>query len=131
MAKVAKLLKENDKLYGNEVKSKFGRKAYQKSTQRVQGMSDEMLAKAEVLSKEMMDNLKKAFELNDITCKYAKRTTELHKEWLCLFYADYSVEYHLALADMYVEDERFRKNYDVLGVGATEFFRDMIKYHVK
>lgn len=125
-----KLIKENEEMYGKEIREKYGDATINKAYKKISNMSDEQFIIADKLMKEMMDNLKKAYEINDPTCEYAIKAVELHKEWLSIFYDGYTKEYHLNLANMYVDDERFRKNYDVIGEGGTEFFREAIfNYH--
>lgn len=120
------LLKENEGNYGKEIREKYGDNEVNKSYDTIRNMTEVKYKEAERLSEEMMKNLKKAYKLNDPACKFAKKAVELHKEWLSIFYNNYSKEYHLGLANMYVMDERFRKNYDVVGKNATEFLKDAI-----
>jgi MerR family transcriptional regulator, thiopeptide resistance regulator len=49
-----------------------------------------------------------------------------HYEWISLFWTPDRTEYE-ALADMYVDDHRFRANYDKFGDGTAELLRDAIK----
>lgn len=48
-----------------------------------------------------------------------------HYEWISLFWTPDRTEY-LALADMYVDDHRFRATYDKFGDGTAELLRDAI-----
>lgn len=125
-----KMIKDNEEKYGEEVRKKYGNDIVEKSNSKVKNMTKEKYVEAENISKKMMECLKKAFELNDSTCEFAQKAVELHKKWLCIFYDGYCKEYHLGLADMYVTDERFKKNYEILGQGATEFFREAIKFYL-
>lgn len=125
-----KIIKENEEKYGKEIREKYGDEAVDKSNVKIKNMTEEQFAEANKLQKEMMENLKKAYDLNDYTCNEAQKAVELHKKWLCIFYPNYSREYHLGLANMYVLDERFRKNYDVIGENGTEFFKSAIEYYL-
>lgn len=125
-----KIIKENEEKYGKEIRKKYGDEAVDKSNARIKNMTEEQFAEADKLQKEMMENLKKAYDSKDYTCKEAQKAVELHKKWLCIFYPGYSKEYHLGLASMYVLDERFRKNYDVIGEKGTEFFKSAIEYYL-
>lgn len=124
------LIKENEEKYGKEVRKKYGDDVINSSNEKIKNITEEQYNEAEAISKEMMENLKKAYELKDYTCEEAQKAVELHKKWLCIFYPRYSKEYHLGLAEMYVSNERFRKNYDVIGEKGTEFFRNSIKYYL-
>ncbi len=46
----------------------------------------------------------------------------LHKEWLCFYWNHYTKEAHLGLAQMYVDDSRFRAYYDAVAPGCAAFF---------
>lgn len=48
-----------------------------------------------------------------------------HFEWISLFWTPTRETYH-ALADAYVDDHRFRANYDKYGDGTAELIRDGI-----
>ncbi|MCJ7826957.1 MAG: TipAS antibiotic-recognition domain-containing protein [Demequinaceae bacterium] len=49
-----------------------------------------------------------------------------HYEWISLFWTPDRTEYK-ALADMYMDDHRFRANYDKFGDGTAELLHDAIK----
>jgi hypothetical protein len=61
----------------------------------------------------------------------AQKACGLHREWLNLYYPNYTKEYHLGLSEMYVADERFKANYEKLATGCTEFLRDAIQVYCK
>jgi hypothetical protein len=50
----------------------------------------------------------------------------LHKQWLSYYWSEYSKEAHAGLAQMYVDDERFKAYYDEKQPGTAEFLRDAI-----
>lgn len=120
------IIRENETKYGSEIKLKYGNEAVDNSYNKVKNMSEETFKRAESLSRKVLENLKKAYDMQDPTCEYALKAVEYHKEWLCLFYDGYSKDYHLNLANMYIKDKRFRKNYDVIGNNGTEFFKECI-----
>ncbi len=49
-----------------------------------------------------------------------------HYDWISLFWTP-DREAYRGLADMYVDDHRFRANYDKFGDGTAELLRDAIK----
>ena len=55
----------------------------------------------------------------------------MHKEWLSFFWNFYSKEAHLSLAQMYVEDERFKEHYDKIAVGLAEFLLEALKVYLQ
>ena len=48
-----------------------------------------------------------------------------------MYYPEYSKEYHMGLADMYVADERFKAYYEKIMPGCAEFLRDAINIYCK
>ena len=122
-----KLVDENEKKYGDEIRSKYGDKTVDEANQKIKGMTKAQYEKSEKLRMEFEMVLEKAFNTSNPTGELAQKACELHKQWLCVFYPNYSKEYHNGLAEMYVADERFRANFDKIALGCTEFLRDAIK----
>jgi DNA-binding transcriptional MerR regulator len=120
------LIDENERRYGEEVRAKYGDKAVDESNAHLKSISQEQYDKGERLRVEMEQTLKAAYDSGDPAGELAQKACELHRQWLCVFYPEYSKEYHKGLGEMYVADKRFRANYDKLAPGCTEFFRDAI-----
>jgi hypothetical protein len=49
---------------------------------------------------------------------------EAHRQYISRWFYECSYDVHRSLADMYVNDERFRSNYDALTLGLAQFIRD-------
>lgn len=126
-----KLIDENEQKYGAEIREKYGDHAIDESNARLKGMTQEQYDRGEALRLEYEGALVSAFATGDPTGELAQKACELHKQWLCVFYPNYSKEYHKGLAEMYVADERFKVNYEKLAPGCTEFFRDAINIYCK
>jgi len=125
-----KIIKENEEQYGSEIRKKYGDETIDESNAKLKNMSKEQHDEIIALSNEIIDKLKQAFKQKDPTSELAQEVAKLHKKWICFYWADYSKEAHLNLANMYAQDERFRKYYDVAGMGASEFLRDAIKFYI-
>lgn len=123
------LIDENERRYGKEARARYGDVAVERANAHIKGMTQEQYDKGGHLSQELEETLKAAFATGNPAGELAQKACELHKQWLCLFYPDYSKEYHKGLAEMYVADERFRANYDKLAPGCTEFLRDAINIY--
>jgi DNA-binding transcriptional MerR regulator len=123
-----KMIKENEEKYGDEIREKYGDDVIDASNAKVWGMSENDCQRARELSDRINETLKEAFYEGDPAGSKAQKACELHKEWLCMFWQDgmYTKEMHKALADGYVEDERFTAYYDKIAVGCTKFLRDAI-----
>jgi len=124
------LINENAEKYGADIREKYGNKTVDESNAKLMGLTKEQYEEGERIRLEFEDMLKVAFETGDPASDSAKKACELHKQWLKVFYPQYTREYHLGLANMYVADERFRANYDKLGDGCTEFLREAIKSYL-
>ncbi|MCL2383105.1 MAG: TipAS antibiotic-recognition domain-containing protein [Oscillospiraceae bacterium] len=124
------MIEESEKKYEKEARDKYGDEAVDKSIAKLQNMTKDQHAEIEKLSIELMETLKEALRLKDPKSELAQKVVQLHKKWLCLYWTEYSKEAHVGLANMYVEDERFKKHYDSVGEGATEFLRDAITFEL-
>lgn len=124
-----KLIEENQRKYGKEIREKYGDDAINASNAKIKGMTTEEYKRAESLRLEIDETLKAAMEIGDPAGDLAQRVCELHNEWLIIYYPGYSKEYHKGLGEMYVADERFRAYYDRIGEGAAEFLRDAINVY--
>ncbi len=124
-----KMLDENEKQYGKEIREKFGDAIVDASNAKMMGLTTEQYEKVQNLSCQINDLLKAAFEQGNPSSELAQKACALHKEWLGYFWKHYSKEAHLRLAQGYVDDPRFRKYYDAVATGCAEFLRDAIKIY--
>lgn len=120
------IVEENEKRYGEEVRAKYGNEAADKSNRKVLNMTQEEYEKAERLSIEIKTTLAEAFRTGDPSSELAQKAVDLHRQWLCLYWDEYTKEAHVGLGNMYVDDERFRAYYDEETPGTAAFFRDAI-----
>jgi len=125
-----KIIEDNEEKYGSEIREKYGDDAINKSNKKVKNMTKEDQEKIEKLAIEVNETLKLAFEQGDPTSELAMKACKLHREWLMFYWSGYTKEAHKGLGQMYVDDERFKKYYEKIAVGCTEFFRDAINYYV-
>lgn len=126
-----KMLEENEEKYGKEIREKYGEDEVEKSNQKFKNMTKQQYDEVQRLSLEVNETLKQAFEQGDPTSELAQKACRLHKEWLTYFWTSYSKEAHKGLAQMYVDDERFKKYYDSIAEGSAEFLRDAINYYTQ
>lgn len=120
------MINENEKKYGKEVREKYGDETVNNSNQHLYNMTEEEYLENQRLTVELLETLKEAFKTNDPAGPLAQKAAEIHKKWLSFYWPDYSKEAHAGLAQMYVEDERFKAYYDQEQPGLTEFLRDAI-----
>lgn len=121
-----KLIDENEKKYGAEIRGRYGDKAVEESNRKMMNMSKEQYDAFKKLEEEIIENLKKAYATGDPAGELAQKTADLHRQWLSCTWGKYSKEAHAGVARMYAEDERFKAYYDEKQPGGAEFLRDAI-----
>ena len=121
-----KMIDDNEKQYGEEIRSKYGGDTVDKSNAKMLNMSEEKYQEFERLEQEVLDTLVKAYETGDPASDIAQKAADLHKQWLGFTWPSYSKEAHAGLAQMYVDDERFAAYYDKVHPGTAEFLRDAV-----
>ncbi len=121
-----KLIDENEKKYGKEIRGKYGEEEINKSNAKLKGMSEKEYAEVANLAEEVMSTLEAAFKTGYPSGELAQKTAELHRKWISYYWSSYSKEAHAGLAQMYVDDERFTAYYDAKQPGMAAFLRDAI-----
>lgn len=121
-----KMLEENEKKYGKEIREKYGEEVVEKSNEKFRNMTKEQYEEVTHLEKQVTQTLAEAFKTGDPKGELAQKAADLHKKWLMYFWPEYSKEAHAGLAQMYVDDERFKAYYDKEQPGIAEFLREAI-----
>ena len=121
-----KLIDDNEKNYGKEIRAKYGDEKINQSNERLMGMNEKQYAEWEELGLRVVESLKKAVATGDPAGELAQMTADLHRQWLIYTWDSYSKEAHAGLAQMYVADERFAAFYNEKQAGGAEFLRDAI-----
>jgi DNA-binding transcriptional MerR regulator len=125
------LIDENEEKYGEEARKKYGDKAVDASNAKLKGLTQEQYYEGLRLQAAYEEKLKAAFESGDPGGGLAQAACDLHRQWLCVYYPGYSREYHVALGEMYVADERFKANNEKIAPGCTAFFLEAIRIYCK
>lgn len=121
-----KLVEENEQKYGKEIREKYGDDVVDRSNQKLMGMTAEQYDEMKRLENEVLAALGAALQTGDPASEEAQKAADLHRQWLSFTWNAYSKEAHAGLAQMYVEDERFKAYYDAVQPGMAEFLRDAI-----
>jgi len=126
-----KLIDDNEAAYGKEIREKFGDSTVDASNSKLKGMSKEKWERTQALSALINEKLREAVMLGDPAGESAQKACDLHRQWLCMFWEDgsYSKKAHLALAENYCLDERFKKYYEAIAPGATEFLFEAMQIY--
>lgn len=117
---------DNEKKYGKEIRQKYGDDIVNQSNKKFLNMTPEKYEEFTHLENEVRFTLAEAFKTGDPASAIAQKAVDLHKKWLTYTWAEYSQEAHAGLAQMYVDDERFKAYYDEKQPGTAEFLRDAI-----
>ncbi|MZQ85267.1 MerR family transcriptional regulator [Paenibacillus sp. 5J-6] len=120
------LMDENENKYGKEIREKYGEEQVNQSNHKLKHMTQEQYDEVTRLAGEVTDSLAEAFKTGDPASAAAQKAADLHKQWLSYYWSEYSKEAHAGLAQMYVDDERFKAYYDDKQPGTAEFLRDSI-----
>ena len=124
-----KMIDDNEKKYGVEARGKYGNDAVEKSNAKVKNMTQEQYQEVTALEQQVRETLAQAFATGDPAGELAQKAADLHKQWLTYYWSEYSKEAHAGLAQMYVDDERFKAYYDKDQPGTAEFLRDAIQIY--
>lgn len=121
-----KLIDDNEKQYGDEIRAKYGDEQVNKANQKVKGMTEKQHAELEQMAADIHTTLAAAFATGEPAGELAQQAADLHRQWLTFYWDHYSKEAHAGVAQMYVDDERFTKYYDKDQPGTAAFLRDAI-----
>ncbi|WP_282155578.1 MerR family transcriptional regulator [Cytobacillus gottheilii] len=121
-----KLVDDNEKKYGAEIREKYGDAAIDESNRKLMNMSEKDYEQLQALEQKMFTLLAEAIETGDPSSEIAQQAADLHKKWLCFYWKEYNKDAHANLAQMYVDDERFTAYYDKQKKGTAVFLRDAI-----
>lgn len=121
-----KLIDDNEKQYGKEIREKYGDETVDQSNDKLKNMTPEQHEKVTLLAEEVKATLAQAFMQGEAAGELAQKAADLHKQWLTFYWSHYSKEAHAGIAQMYVDDERFKAYYDAEQPGTAEFLRDAI-----
>ncbi len=121
-----KLVDDNERQYGEEVRGKYGDDLVDKSNAKMLNMSEGKYEEFKDLEQEVLSTLAEACGTGDPSGELAQKTADLHRKWLSFTWPAYSKEAHAGLAQMYVDDERFAAYYDKACAGGAKFLRDAV-----
>lgn len=124
-----KLIDENEKRYGKEIREKYGAQQVERSNAKLLNMTKEQYEEVERLGNNLLEALKAAVETGDPAGELAQKTADMHRRWLSYFWDHYTKEAHAGVAQMYVDDKRFYDYYDKAAPDAAVFLRDAVRIY--
>jgi DNA-binding transcriptional MerR regulator len=121
-----RLINENEKKYGQEIRELYGEEVVKNSNEKVKNMSKKEYDCLTNTEDELMKTLQEAMQTSDPAGDLAQKTADLHRQWLSFYWGNYSKEAHAGLVRMYVTDERFKQYYDKNQPGTAEFLKNAV-----
>lgn len=115
----------NEMSYGKEARERYGDAAVDAANERLLGMSEAEWSAKETLEQAIIEQLKAAVSAGNAMGPEAAKLAQMHTQWIRIQWGEgaYSPDAHVALAQSYLEDERFVNYYDSrAGEGATAFW---------
>lgn len=118
----------NEQRYGEELRTLYGDEVVDASNAKYVSMGEAAHMQADELELAIKEQLRRAMDVGAVDGVESQKLVAMHKQWLCMYWPDgmYTSEMHKGLADGYVADDRFKKYYEAVAEGATQFLRDAI-----
>jgi DNA-binding transcriptional MerR regulator len=112
--------------YAEEAEQRWGgTEAYRQSQRRVASYEKEDWQQLKAEEEEVRARLAAAFEAGLAPdSEEAMAAAEAHRQHISRWFYECGYEIHRGLTDMYVNDERFRSNYDATAPGLARFIRE-------
>lgn len=119
-------IEENEEKYGAEIRERWGSERIDKSNEKYATADEAKIKWWQETHSKVIVMLEQSYETQDTHLAY--EAIILHKELIEAFWPENSVspEAHIGLGQMYVDDERFRANYNKKYDDLPEYFRDAI-----
>ena len=123
------IIEENEASYGKELREKYGDKTVEEHMARLGGMSQREWAQAQKDEEEYKAALRRAVAAGDPAGEDAREAVRLHAAWLAHYWPEGTVtpQAHTAMAEMYVQDERFAAYYEKVAPGCAAFLAEAVK----
>ncbi len=125
------IIDSNEEKYGKESRARYGDDAVDDSNTLIMTRSQNDHLELKELEEALIETLNEAFKIGDPESKLAQKAAHLHKEWLAFYWPKYTKEAHVGLAQIYVEDPRFKAYYDQHQEGTAEFLKQAIERFIK
>lgn len=124
-----KLVEQNERSYGKEIREKYGDQAVQRSNAKVAAMSKEQWSALEQRRVAHYDAFAAAMP-QGATSPQAMQAAQAYVQYLSEF-GEYPSQAIYGLADLYVQDQRFTQHFEAHTPGLAAFVRDALHAYVK
>lgn len=117
----------NEKVYGAEIRSKYGDQEVDEANAAVMNLTQAQYQEWTDLGREIQDRLEAAIQTGvSPESEEGKEICALHRWWLTITGNRYDPAKHRGIAELYVMDERFTAYYDKQVPGCARFLRDAV-----
>lgn len=123
-----KLVEENERRYGKEIREKYGEETVEKANCKVAAMTKTDWEALELRRADLYNALAAAMP-RGAGSPEALEAAQAYVQYLSAF-GDYPPEAILGLGDLYVQDERFTQHFDAHTPGLAAFTRDALHAYV-
>ena len=122
-------VQENEAVYGQEIRQKYGPQALEETSRRVGGMTEEEWSRMRGEESGYQEALRRAMAAGDPAGEDAREACRLHRAWLLHYWTAemLNAQSHVNLVDMYGADPRFRAYYEAVAPGCADFFAQAIR----
>lgn len=122
-------IEENEAAYGQELREKYGEETVMEHNRRLSGMTQQEWIQARQDEEAYKAALRRAAESGDPASEDAREAVRLHAAWLAHYWPKNAVTSaaHIAMAEMYTQDERFTAYYETVVPGGAAFLAGAVK----
>lgn len=122
-------IEENEAAYGRELREKYGDNAIEAHNRRLSGMTRQEWEQTRQDEEAYKAALRRAVESGDPAGGDARETVRLHAAWLAHYWPKNAVTpaAHIAMAEMYTQDERFIAYYEAVIPDGAAFLAKAVK----
>ncbi|NJP39218.1 MerR family transcriptional regulator [Alkalicoccus luteus] len=117
---------ENEAMYGDEVREKYGEAAVEQANEAWKQMSKADYEQMQQTEEELFAILARESASGNPDSEAGRQAAMLHRKWLTFSWETYSLEAHAGIVRMYTDDERFQAYYDACAEGAAVYLRDAV-----
>lgn len=126
-------LRENERIYGEELRQRYGNDAIDESNRQVESLTHDQWNEAAQQSEQIAQALAAIAASSNaeerILGEEGRALCDLHRAWLMHYWtpAMYTPAAHRSLAQMYVADERFAATYEAMAPNGARILCDAIE----
>lgn len=122
-----RVVEENERVYGKEIREKYGDIQVDQAHAAVMDLSQEQYRTWTDLGLEIQRRLDSAVQSGlSPESGEGQEITALHRQWLTITGNPYDPAKHRGIAELYVQDQRFTAYYDKNVPGCARFLRDAV-----